>query len=202
MVALHQRVQGAFAHVFVVVAAQQVEQHAFAQGAVAVVHALQFQGIEDRFENRQARREDGAAVRLDAFEVDLVDLTQLEQLALDPGQPLGVDLAIAQAACLDGGADGTNGTGRADGLVPGQAVQGILDAHQLEARGGVGLGVAGRGDLAVAEVALGEADAAHLQAFAQQRLEALADDELGTAAADIGHQALAGVSARVCDTPR
>lgn len=68
----------------------------------------------------------------------------------------------------------------------------MLDAHQLQARGGVGLGVAGRGDLAVAEVALGEADAAHLQAFAQQRLEALADDELGTAAADVRHQAFAG----------
>ena len=42
-------------------------------------------------------------------------------------------------------------------------MQGVFDAHQLQARGGVGLGVAGRRDLAVAEVALGEADATHLQ---------------------------------------
>jgi hypothetical protein len=131
-------------------------------------------------------------VGLDAVEVDLVDLAQLEQLALEPGQALGVDLAVAQAAGLDASADGADGAGRADGLVPGQAVQGVLDAHQLQARGGVGLGIARRGDLAVAEVALGEADAAHLQAFAQQRLEALADDELGAAAADVGDQALAG----------
>ncbi|MNI62502.1 hypothetical protein D3C73_1178280 [compost metagenome] len=68
-------------------------------------------------------------------------------------------------------------------------MQGILDAHQLQARGSVGLGVAGRGDLAIAEIALGEADAAHLQAFTQQRLKALADDELGAATADIGDQA-------------
>ena len=34
-------------------------------------------------------------------------------------------------------------------------------------------------------------DAAHLQAFAQQRFKALANDEFGTAAADIGDQALA-----------
>ena len=65
-----------------------------------MVHALQFQGIEDGFQNRQAGREDGTAVRLDAFEVDLVDVAQLEQLALDPGQALGVDLAVAQAAVL------------------------------------------------------------------------------------------------------
>lgn len=68
----------------------------------------------------------------------------------------------------------------------------FFDAHQLQACSGVGLGVARRGDLAVTEVALGEAHAAHLQAFAQQRFEALADDELGTAAADVGDQALAG----------
>ncbi|MCY1439837.1 hypothetical protein D9M71_560890 [compost metagenome] len=111
MIALHQRVQGAFAHVFVVVAAKQIEQHTFAQGAVAVVHAVQFKGIEDRFENRQARREDSAAVWLDAVEVDLVDLAQLEQLAFDPGQAFGVDLAIAQATGLDGSADGANGAG-------------------------------------------------------------------------------------------
>ena len=41
--------QGALTHVFVVMAAQQVIEHAFAQGAVTVIHALQFKGIEDRF---------------------------------------------------------------------------------------------------------------------------------------------------------
>lgn len=76
-----------------------------------MVHAVQFKGIEDRFENRQARREDSAAVWFDAVEVDLVDFAQLEQLAFDPGQAFGVDLAIAQAAGLDGRADGANGAG-------------------------------------------------------------------------------------------
>ena len=166
VVALHQRVQGAFTHVLVVMAAQQVEQHAFAQGAVAVVHALQLEGVEDRLEDGQARREDGPPIGLDPFEVDLVGLAELEQLAFDRRQPLGVDLAAALADGLDRRGDGADGPGRADGLVPRQAVQGVLDAHQLQARGGVGLGVARRGDLAVAEVALGEAHAAHLQAFA------------------------------------
>ncbi|MNE39961.1 hypothetical protein D3C80_1339440 [compost metagenome] len=76
----------------------------------------------------------------------------------------------------------------------------MFDAHDLQPRRGVRLGVAGRGDLAVLEIALGVAHAAHLQAFAQQRLKALADDELGAATANVGHQALArGVGERVGD---
>src|SRR5690606_31985179 len=47
-------------------------------------------------------------------------------------------------------------------------------------------------DLAVREEASGKAHAAHLQTFAQLRIEALADDELGAAAADIHHQPLSG----------
>nr|GFD59404.1 hypothetical protein [Tanacetum cinerariifolium] len=78
-------------------------------------------------------------------------------------------------------ADSADRTGRADGFIPLQAMQGVLDAHDLQPRCRVRLGVAGRGDLAVFEIALSEADAAHLQAFTQQRLETLADDELGAA---------------------
>src|SRR3546814_12698499 len=70
----------------------------------------------------------------------------------------------------------------------------MLDAHQLYPRGGVGLGVACRGDLAVTEETLGVAHAAHLQAFAQLRFEPFADDELGAAAADVCHQAAAGTA--------
>src|SRR5690606_12343027 len=46
--------------------------------------------------------------------------------------------------------------------------------------------------LAVAEEALGEAHATHLQALAQMRIEAFADDEFGTAPADVHYQPLAG----------
>jgi hypothetical protein len=94
VVALHQRGQGALAHVFVVMATQQVVEHAFTQRAFTMVHALQFEGVEDGFENRQAGREDGAAVRLDAFEVDLLDVAELEQFALEPGQALGVHFPV------------------------------------------------------------------------------------------------------------
>ncbi|RMQ45641.1 hypothetical protein ALQ04_05436 [Pseudomonas cichorii] len=191
MVAIHQRAERAFAHVFMVMAAQQVIQHAFTQRAFAVIHALEFEGVEDRLQNRQAGREDRAAVGLDAVKVDFLDVAQLEQLALEPRQTFGVDFARSIAVGLERLTDGPNGAGRADGFIPLQAVQSVFDAHDLQACCGVRLGITGRRDLAVLEVALGEAHAAHLQAFAQQRLEALTNDELGTAAADIGHQTLA-----------
>jgi len=70
VIALHQRAEGTLTHVLMVVTPEQVVKHAFAQGAVAVVHTLQFEGVEDRFENRQARRENRAAVGLDTIEVD------------------------------------------------------------------------------------------------------------------------------------
>ncbi|MNG15542.1 hypothetical protein D3C84_993800 [compost metagenome] len=41
VITLHQRSQGAFAHVFVMMATEQVIQHAFTQGTFAVIHALQ-----------------------------------------------------------------------------------------------------------------------------------------------------------------
>ncbi|KPY43871.1 Uncharacterized protein ALO56_05266 [Pseudomonas viridiflava] len=192
VVALHQRRQRTFAHVFVMMATHQVIQHTFTQRTFAVVHALEFEGVENRFQNRQTRRENRAAVGFDAVEVDLLDVAQFEQFALEPGQAFGVDLACAIAIGLERHADRANGAGRTDGFIPLQAMQRVLDAHDFQAGGGVGLRVAGRCHLAVAEVALSETHAAHLQAFAQQRLETLTDDELGTAAADIGHEAFAG----------
>src|SRR5690606_24980549 len=80
----------------------------------------------------------------------------------------------------------------ADRFLPAKTPQSVLDAHQFQARGGIGLAVASRSDRAVAEIALGRTHTAHLEAFAQLRVEALTDDEFGTAAANINHQTLAG----------
>ncbi|MCY1175509.1 hypothetical protein D9M71_225530 [compost metagenome] len=100
VITLHQRVEGALTYVLVVVAAQQVIQHAFTQGAFAMVHALQFQCVENRLHDRKASRENGTAVGFDALEVDFLDFAQLEQLALEPGQAFGIDLATALVAGL------------------------------------------------------------------------------------------------------
>src|SRR3990167_5065967 len=164
-----------------------------------MAHALDITGIEDRFENRQACREDASAIWLDAIEVELFHLTSLEYFAFQQGQALGVYFACAKARRLNGQADGLDRAGCAHRIFPAQAAQSMLYAHDLQPRRRVGLGVTRRGDLAVLEETLGKADAAHLQAFAQQWFEALADDELGAAAANIGNQALAR---GVCDAVR
>ncbi len=110
VITLHQRAERTLTHVFMMMAAHQVIQHAFTQGAFAVIHALEFEGVEDGFQNRQACGENGATVGLDAIEVDLFHVTHFEQLALEPGQPFGVDLACAVTIGLERQADSTNGT--------------------------------------------------------------------------------------------
>ncbi len=188
VITLHQEAQRAITNVLVMVAAQQVIEHPFAQGTLGMGHAADLQGIEDRLENRQASGKHAAAIGLDAVDIDLVHLAELEQLALEPADTFDVGLTVAHAAALDSQPDGADGAGCADGLLPAEPAQAMLDAHQLDPRRGVGLSVACRGDLAVTEETLGVAYAAHLQAFAQLRFEAFADDELGAATADIGYQ--------------
>src|SRR5690606_28824295 len=112
-------------------------------------------------------------------------------LALEPGQPFQSDFGVAQSGRLGGQADRLDGAGGAYAVLPADAPQGMFDAHQFEAGWRVGLGVACWGAIAVSATALGIADAAHLQAFTDQWLETLADDELGTAAANVGDQAVA-----------
>ena len=101
VITLHQEAQRAIANVLVVMAAQQVVEHAFTQRAFGVGHAADLEGIEDRLQNRQARREYSAAVRLDAVDVDLLHVTELEQLALEPADTFGVDLTVAETTALD-----------------------------------------------------------------------------------------------------
>ena len=76
-------------------------------------------------------------------------------------------------------------------MLPAAAAEGRHHRLELQARGKARALHALGGDLAVAEEALAQGDAAHLQALELQGRQALADDELGAAAADVDHQALA-----------
>src|SRR5690606_38962499 len=192
VVALHEEAQRAIANVLVMMATEQVVEHAFTQRALGVRHGGNLQRIEYGLQDRQTRREDAPAVRLDALDVELFHIAELEQFAFQPGDAFGIDLAVAEPAALDRQADGADGPRGADCLLPAEASPARLDAHQLQSRGRIGLDVACGSDLAVREEASGTAHAAHLQALAQPRIEALADDELGAAAADIHHQPLSG----------
>ena len=92
------------------------------------------------------------------------------------------------AACSDV-ADGLDRAGRTDRFAP--AMRAIVGGELLQFDRDFGLRLvpAFRAELAVAEKAQRAGDAAHLQAFLFQRVEMLADDELGAAAADVDDQA-------------
>src|SRR5690606_1892305 len=107
----------------------------------------------------------------------------------DLRQRLGGDRGLGQLQGDGDVADGLDGAGRAQRLVP--AARAELAEELLELGGDLGARLlpALSAELAVREEAAGAGDAAHLQAFALHRLEALADDELGGAAADVHDQA-------------
>src|SRR5690606_6200111 len=106
----------------------------------------------------QPGREGRPTVDLESVEIDLVDMLQLEQSALEPVESLGVHLAAAALGGLDHLADGADGAGGADRLLPAMAAQALFGAQQLQARRRVGLRVAGGADTALAEELLGKAD--------------------------------------------
>ena len=71
--------------------------------------AFNAQGIEQRFENCQARRQDRLAIRLEPLNIQLVDVRSLEHLALEPLQPFAVDLALTTPTGLNALTDRANG---------------------------------------------------------------------------------------------
>ena len=131
MVALLQGAEGALAHVLMLVSTEQVVKHSLAQRAFGVAHALQRQGVGDGFHDRQAGRENTSAVGFDPGQIQFVDFTQFQHFALEPGQPGRVDPAVALPGFLEHQADGANGARGAQGFLPAEAAQGVLDAHQL-----------------------------------------------------------------------
>src|SRR5262249_10498352 len=88
-------------------------------------------------------------------------------------------------------ADRAHRTGAAGAVLPPAAPELRLHGLELEARCAPRPLEALGGDLAIAEETLAPGDAPHLQAFELERVQPLADDELGAAAADVDHQAFA-----------
>src|SRR5262249_48076020 len=93
-------------------------------------------------------------------------------------------------------------TGASSAMFPPTTAKRRLDGLELQARRHPRpLDALGR-NLAVAEEPLAERDTAHLQALELQRRQPVADDEFGTAAADIGHEAAAGLAGHGMRDPR
>ncbi|MCY1548882.1 hypothetical protein D9M68_850210 [compost metagenome] len=85
--AVSQPVHGAFAHVAAVgVAVDQVVQRAVAQRALGGQHLLDAEQVEDRAQNAHASAHHGAAVVLQAFDAQLVNVAGLDHAIGEPVQ--------------------------------------------------------------------------------------------------------------------
>src|SRR5690606_12936579 len=125
--------------------------------------------------------------------IEPIHMAGLEDLALEPLQPLAGDFALTQPGAAETLPHSTDGPRGSYCLLPAETVDSLLDRHQLKTRCGVGLPAGTLGDLAVGKESAGEGYAAHRQTFTQDGFETFADDELGAAATDVDDQALASI---------
>ena len=97
-------------------------------------------------------------------------------------------------------ADGADGSGASRAVLPTASAEGSLHGLELQSRSHARALDALGGDLAVAEEALAERYATHLQTFELQRRQAITDDELGAAAANVSDEPSTGLTGhRVSD---
>ena len=160
---------------------------------VADVHALDAEFGEGGVEHQQAAGDDGAALGRQAGQADGVEGLELQQLVADDSEAGVGDRDLGELHLHRDVADFLDGARRAHGVVPAALAVGRGELLELGGDLGARFLPALARELAVGEEAAGGGDAAHLQAFALDGVEAFADDEFGGTAADVHHQpALAG----------
>src|SRR5690606_10182520 len=99
------------------------------------------------------------------------------------------DVAVLLAELVRDLADRLDRAGRAPAFLPAARLVVGRELLQFQGDAGAGVVVALAADLAAREILQRRRDAAHLQAFALEGVEAFADDEFGGAAADVDHEA-------------
>jgi hypothetical protein len=169
-------------------AADHVVEQALAHRRLANAHLADVERRETRFEDRDAAREHADAIVGEAGQAQLVDAAAGDDRVADAPQRDARDAGLAPTGRLRDRADRLDRARRADRLVP--ALRAIVRRELLQLDRDLGLRAmpAFRTDLAVFEEAQRARDTAHLQAFLLDRLEMLADDEFGAAAADVDHE--------------
>ncbi len=192
VIAPHEFVHGHFAHVLPVKASQQVVEDAFAHGGFGDIHLLDPEFGEQAGHDGEAAGDDRAAVARQAGQFERVDMAGLDDPGAQLGEAVGGDAARRPAVLFEDFAQCARGAGRADGLLPVGSGKFFGNDLGLDPRGDFGGFQRGLVDRAAGKKALREIDAAHVQAFALVRLQAMPDDELGGAAADVDHQPAVG----------
>ena len=159
-------------------ATEQVVQRAFAQGAIAIAHAVGAEFIEYRHHQRQAARQHRSAIRPEAGDLGGVDVAFTGQHLGDLTHRLAGDVTRAEVGVADLG----QGLGRAGGA-----------RRVLPAVSAVGLGIGGEriagrdpgffkrldGNLAIGEELARERHAANGGGFDELGFIIAANDQLG-----------------------
>ena len=192
----------AFAGILIGESPDHVVEQPLAHGAIGDAQLRDLQHAQDLHQDRKPAGEHRAAVLGEAGELQLPHVAGLPDLAQDPLQHRAGDALGARIELAHHIADGAHGAGAAIGGLPAAAPVGGLDGFEFEARGNPGAGQALHRELAVGEEPFAQGHAAHLQALQLQRLGPLADDQLGAAAADVAHQAPAGLGGHGVGHPR
>ena len=182
------------------VSPEQVVEHSEPERAFGEDHPLEAELAEDRRHDRKASEEHWQAVGLEPADLQAIEAARLEQDGAQALQSLEGDGALGETVLFEDLEQGLGAAARAHSLLPADLPIGVGDRLQLAPRGQFRFLEAALVDRSVGEVAQAEADASHVQGLQHQRLEALADDELGRTAADIHDELLfVRVGQRMCD---
>ena len=187
--ALHQPQHAGGVDVADLLIVHQAIQHPQAQRALGHLHAFQAQQVEHGAQYRQAAGHHGAAVFLQAFQLDAVQVLGTQQLLLQPVQPGAGDDALALAIRGQGFAHRVGRAGGGVGHVPAAGAEGVQGLVQHGTGSDFGrLEGFGR-DRAGGEVARGPCHAADAVGGHGLGHAALTEHEFGGAPADVDHQA-------------
>ena len=187
--------------------AHQIVKQSLAHRAFGDAHAVDAEILDNFQEYRETRRKHRRTRGVDVLEIEVIDVSRRDHALGQRSQMIERDARRIRIQLAHHVADHADRSRAAEGLQPAELAVGLRDRLELQPDGGAGPLEALFGDAAVVEKARGQPHASHRQALEQQRIEALADDDFGGAAADVDHQALvrahgAGVRHARIDQPR
>ena len=194
VVAFHHFQYGHRAAVLEHFTADEVVQHALAQGTVGYAHEFEFQRVENRRHHRYPAREYRASFVAEPLDFELARLARLDDALDQLLQACARYAGFAPFVFAQHVGDRARGSGGADDILCLQPLQSGNTGFQFEL--GVEDGAAHETMIvkALGEETLAAADTTHVKAFQVNGLAAVTDDDLGTAAADVHNHAPSAVA--------
>jgi hypothetical protein len=192
VVALLHAPHGALTRVLVGVTTQQVVEQPLPHRAIRHAHRLDTELLEDFGEYRHATRKRQLAIVGDCAEFQITNVLEPRELVNDAVEPAGADVDRRRIELADRVADCPDGPGTAHGFIESAAAERrLVRLDRLARRDACALHPLLR-QTSVGEKLLADPDTTDLQALELERIEPLADDELGAATTDVAHEPAPG----------